>query len=725
MFAGGLRGKVVFPYYDADGNVVDLRTRSISARDTVGGKPIRYTSPQGPSEARGALVPYGLDALGDAHRVVLTEGEFKALTPRAHGLEMPILALRGINDSALNDLSVLRGRLVVLAFDNDPDENRAANGLTAGEAATVRIGRLLRAHGIAIGIVAPAQLGDRKGIDDFVLAYGVEAFAELVRPGATMTLSECEAELVGRGADLSGFVRPRSDPGTVRRWTPQDHVDTYAHAELPTVTLEEARSQIEDRTREHWQGWRKGRNQLVVTATAGTGKTTTTVKTAQEQAEPHHQTLAVFLPSHVTIDEKINDGTLADFVHVYGRRWDSEGVDNPIRNCEQADLAHALEKNGYSSGALLCPTCPRRDWCEREGYKSQFKGKLNRAYTHGHLHSDYPEGEDLAIVDELTHAVFVDELTLFVGDIVNTLVSTTILGKAQRALLEGLQRFFTTPDLDDSGGAEFYETLERFYAGLRDVDSWGDGSLVQFALDQIAQNFIEDPNPWEGEHLPQQFGAKLFAVLSEDVRLLNAGKSPTGRLRLVVPSGGDRRLELVYSKGRLPGWYAKRPTAILNATGDETVLGELVGPVDVLSPQVAIQDGNEIVQDVTRNNAKSALLGSSDEVKRRRAAWLGRIRIHMTDEEDTVIITTKALAPRCPGLPTSASQLLRRSARSQRFAGFDDHTGQLSAGQPGRRAEGSGRPLRRSRYGLDTVSGRLPRTECRWRVSGRRASRCG
>ena len=33
MFAGGYQGKIVFPYFDEGGDVVDLRTRSISPKD--------------------------------------------------------------------------------------------------------------------------------------------------------------------------------------------------------------------------------------------------------------------------------------------------------------------------------------------------------------------------------------------------------------------------------------------------------------------------------------------------------------------------------------------------------------------------------------------------------------------------------------------------------------------------------------------------------------------
>ena len=197
MFADGYQGKILFSYFDDHGNVVDLRTRSISPKDTVGGKSVRYTSPKGKQPERGVNVPFGVDTLGDHQRIILTEGEFKRLVPTAAGLTWPVLSLPGANDPVQEYLPYFRRRFIVLAFDND--DKRDAKGLTAGESATVRIGRLLRAHDIEVAVLDPSRLRDQKGIDDFVLAYGIKEFSSLVAPGQTLTLSEYEAKLIERG----------------------------------------------------------------------------------------------------------------------------------------------------------------------------------------------------------------------------------------------------------------------------------------------------------------------------------------------------------------------------------------------------------------------------------------------------------------------------------------------------------------------------------------------
>ena len=118
MFAGGYQGKIVLPYYNQSGEVVDIRTRSISPKDTIGGKDVRYTSPVGSAVDRGVDVPGGVDTIGHAPRIALTEGEFKRLVPMAHG-SIPIVSLRGTSDWLPDYLQYFRNRVVILAFDND------------------------------------------------------------------------------------------------------------------------------------------------------------------------------------------------------------------------------------------------------------------------------------------------------------------------------------------------------------------------------------------------------------------------------------------------------------------------------------------------------------------------------------------------------------------------------------------------------------------------------
>jgi len=635
MFAGGRRGKIIFPYYNLSGEVVDLRTRSISPNDTSNGKRIRYTSPRGANTERGVDAPYGLPFLGDARRFVLTEGEKKALVPMAHD-SLPVVALRGTDDMQAAYLAYFRNRVAILAFDNDAQTQK--HGLTAGQAATVKIGRYLRAHAIPVMVLNPAKLRDAKGIDDFVNAYGIEAFAALLQPSELLTLPEFEALFTPD--QLAHFTNPKADPGTVRQWLPADKVDSFAHAEQPTISLADAEAQISEAVKAHLANYRRGNAQLLITAPAGVGKTTLTIAEALAHAKAEAKTVAVILPNHATIDEKIADSTLADFQHIYGHNED---------NCRQNETALALVKQGYSPGALICPTCPVRKWCYAAGYKAQFRDKQNRAYVTNHLFSDYPKGEDIVIVDELTHKAFLDGKEVWPGDITNALAKGK-LDQAQAELLRALLAIFSAPSLGDLEGLEFYEVLQRFYPNLPNVDAWGDGSLVQGALVDIALEFANQDrrNAYEAEELPQNFGEKLFTLLAEDVRRLNAGKPPTGRVRM-VNGRNVRRLVLAFSRGDLPGWYNRRPTIVLNATADAEIMQDLIGPVKVLSPNVAIADGNEVIQDVTRNNAKSSYVGHSPEAQKRRAQWLDDIRRqiaqHPGGESDTVLIAAKALTP--------------------------------------------------------------------------------
>lgn len=644
MFTAGYAGKIVFPYWNAQGETVDIRTRSISDNDTIGGKKIRYTSPRLSPDARGVNVPYGIWRIGNANRVVLTEGEFKVLVPWSLGVTVPVIGLRGIGDNVLPYLDELRGRLVILAFDND--DKHDANGMTPGELATVRIGRILRAYDIDVVVNCPGYFGNEKGLDDYVAksvfggAAANDLFDDKKGPMYTRTLPEFEGMLTQRGADLSKMPMPRSNVGTVRQWAPSAAVDDTPHKPVGMVSLDEARSQIQKSAAVHIRDYNPGNPQLMITSSAGTGKTTIVMDEVNTYAASEGKTVAVFLPNHDTIDEKIADGTLRGYRHIYGRHGDADTPFEHIDgNCEQADLANAMTKKGYMPSRLLCPKCEFLTWCEESGYKAQFKGKANRAYVHQHAFTSYPESEDIAVIDELTHTKFIEDMTIWADDILAaTRNNSTQHG--QIALLDAIIKMFGAPDLGDTeiDGAEFYEVLQRFYPKLRDVDVWGSSNLVQFYFDAMASAY-----QGTGQDLPQQFGQRLFAVMSDDVRRLSNNMAATGRLRFVTH--GKPRLILTTGREGMPKWYNETPTIILNATADEDVMQLLVGSVKVVAPVVPIADGNTVVQDVSLNNAKSTHVGKSEQAEKRRQQWFEQIQSHITDEGDTLIVTTLALEP--------------------------------------------------------------------------------
>ncbi len=654
MFAAGRKGKILFPYRDGQGRVLDLRTRSVAAHDTVRGRPVRYVSPKGSLRDRGAWIPYGAWLLeDDTGPVLLTEGEFKVLTPVAQGFPLPILGLRGVNDLQPEYIDLLRDRPVILAFDNDARRNSL--GLAAGEMATVQVGRYLRAHGVAVAVLPPTALGKEKGIDDFVLAHGADALAALVAPENLRSLDEYEAILTRRGACLDKLPTPRPDPGTVRYWAPPEQVDEVRTQDPATCTVAQAEAELQAALQDHWQNWQPGAPQLMATATAGVGKTTLAVATARAAAEAEGRTVAILLPTHAIIDEKIGDGTLAGFRHIYGRRWDGR-PDDPwdatgeggtgVRNCIQADAAQTLERKGYSPGELLCPTCPAAVICATRGYKSQFQDRSHRAYSHGHLYSDYPGDQDLIILDEFTHRTAVQVRQIRPDDLIKVLRDARVPAP-QRRVLDALLELYKLPDIRTVEGRELYLLLERTAPDLRTtVDAWSDGPALDAALDHLVRETLEQgASPLELEQLPDRFGARLIAVLAEDIRRINRDERPTGRLRLVVAAGGNRYLEMTTFRGPLPDWFRTRPVAILNATADPRIMQDILGPLRTVSPRVTPLAGSRIVQDVTYNNAKTGLLGDSPRARARRERWIRQIREHVEDEADTVLVTTKALVP--------------------------------------------------------------------------------
>lgn len=625
MFAAGYAGKIVFPYVDSMGAVIDIRTRSLSDKDTANGKPVKYVSPKGTNDDRGIDAPYGLHLLpAHAPRIVLTEGEFKTIASNLLA-GVPAVGLRGVSDWRDDYLSIFRGRLVILGFDND----------LAGFNATVQLGRALAANQVDVMVMDPALRYNIKGIDDLILAHGADAYRPLVQPAALRTLSEFEFD-VKNVIDLDKIKSVRADIGTVRQWTPESEIDTFAHAGADSITVDEAVDLIRTEVNNHLNGWKRGHDQLLITAPAGVGKTYTAINEVLAHANANDQTVAVILPNHDTIDEKIEEGLLAGFRHVYGHNDE---------NCQQNAQVGALVRKGYSPGRVVCPKCPFADWCKTSGYKSQFVEPENRAYVHAHAFTDYPDNEGIVIADELGHKAFIGDMKVFQSDLSSVLAQGGIL-PGQVKLFHALLQMWSTPGLSDLAGAVFYEILERFYPGLRNVDAWGDGSQVQGALFDVADKFLNG-NTIKAEDLPQQFGNKLFALLSEDVRRLNAGQAPTGRVRFVSTSHISKWIELTDSKNGLPHWYSHNPTIILNATADTEIMQDLCGPLRVVAPRVAVADGNEIVQDITYNNAKSSYLGASDEAERRRAAWLAGIRSHIANhaggESDTTIIVAQRL----------------------------------------------------------------------------------
>ena len=460
-FAGGYQGKIVFPYRD-DSSVVDIRTRSISPNDSAG-----YLSPKRGYADRGVDAPYGVESL-TGNRIVLTEGEFKALVPMAHGADVPIVALRGTNDPIENYLDHLRGRLIILAFDND-DTPSPANGLTPGQMATIKVGRTLQANHVDVMVLNPSLLRDQKGLDDFVNAYGIDEFNKLLAPSSLMTLAKFEAHMSANGADLSKLPMPTGNANTARQWTPDSHIDDKPHEIGETVSLDEASAMIRNGINEYVINWVPGTKPLVIESTAGTGKTTITAKELTAWADDTGKTLSFILPNHATIDEKIieldHTGERimpTDTRHIHGHTFEKDAPGAKpgglVQTCKQADIATTLIVNGFNASDTICLECPFQEWCSESGYRSQFKRNDHRAYVHAHMFTNYPyELGDVVVIDELSHRNFIDTTTIELFDIRNVVQAGKIASGEQLDLLQGLTYMLGSLHDGELEGQVFYE----------------------------------------------------------------------------------------------------------------------------------------------------------------------------------------------------------------------------------------------------------------------------
>ena len=195
---------IVIPYFGPDGMLRRYRDASGEDRPFVRvrwltprtkassaflkpGKGQRYDQP--PRSGIAAYFPPLLNwaaiAADPAQAIVVTEGEAKALCACRHGI--PTIALGGVFSFMTRDSTHLlpeleavtwRDRDVYLVFDSDAATNpqvMAAEGRLADE--------LQRARGAKLRIVRlPAGEGGAKvGLDDYLVANGVQAFSNLCR----------------------------------------------------------------------------------------------------------------------------------------------------------------------------------------------------------------------------------------------------------------------------------------------------------------------------------------------------------------------------------------------------------------------------------------------------------------------------------------------------------------------------------------------------------------
>lgn len=190
---------LLIPYWDLDGSPTKFfRLRYLEKLPGAAGlseKPQRYDQLPVMQEAYypPILKTSWREIAKDSECAVgITEGELKAASACSHGI--PVFALGGVYSfmSQKRGIALLpsmqefdwKGRVVWITYDND-----VADKAEVMEAQR-RITQALLAEG-ALVKYAPIPPGPAKGLDDFILAHGKDAYLDLV--GKAVPSGECEA----------------------------------------------------------------------------------------------------------------------------------------------------------------------------------------------------------------------------------------------------------------------------------------------------------------------------------------------------------------------------------------------------------------------------------------------------------------------------------------------------------------------------------------------------
>lgn len=152
-----LADRVTFPYI-VGSQVTDIRGRSLEPKTEY-----RYLSPKGSSYFRGADYPY----LYEGESVLITEGEIKAIFAKEAGFT--VHGIPGIN--AMRPKT--SGMVVCFDSSNRPRSRQAVFR------AIVHLGAVFPYLKV---VTLPLNGSERDiGIDDYILAYGVDSFKKLMQ----------------------------------------------------------------------------------------------------------------------------------------------------------------------------------------------------------------------------------------------------------------------------------------------------------------------------------------------------------------------------------------------------------------------------------------------------------------------------------------------------------------------------------------------------------------
>jgi hypothetical protein len=281
-------GGVLIQYFDLNGEPTGFFRIRFDSYDgswakTLGRKALRYAQPPASGVAAyfAPLVNWPEIASDPAASLLITEGEAKGAAACAH--DLPCVAFGGVASwhgtksglSMLRDLQPFawKGRVVSIAYDSDAtqkpevrlQENQLATAL-ANEGAHVKVVRL------------PALPdGTKCGLDDYLIAHGVEELRNLIDATEAWALSRELYELSARYGFVHDIAQVVEYPTTERRelllFAPETFVRHVEAARMIAVeaakggskTISAARCWIESKSRPNFESLTYAPGQLQVT----------------------------------------------------------------------------------------------------------------------------------------------------------------------------------------------------------------------------------------------------------------------------------------------------------------------------------------------------------------------------------------------------------------------------------------------------------------------------
>ena len=630
-----LCGRIVFPYI-ADGQVVDLRTRTYDAS-----KGYRAL---GPYEPRGATAPFGWDSVTPGTQtVIITEAEFKALAAlQAYHdgqLAAPTIGQPGLTVFRAQWAQELRAKgvtEVVLCYDSQP--RSAKDGilsLTPEEQWSLRHGTTCVAAGLQVRVARlPLMPGQTKAeIDTFIPAHGAERFQQLIA-GAPL-LDNYHHALNRTLLDRHNLPAPDAYP--VRRPRPLRIAEATRPADAPatprvpdTTPLAETRAAIAEQVETHATS---GQGLLVLAHPPGSGKghNTTLGLKAWLHAVPSSEDGSGFLVWTALRKAQLSDQEGIPLIPLHGR--------NP-QNCHKLAEAITLAQKGYSVKDALCMRrCPYVGSC---AYLRQFEQEGDFFAATALLQSTgWWKHAGVLVLDEFDPASLIQHVQLTSADLAAMSRAHPKAPAIQTLLRWVAQVAATTTDRILVGSLLLDELVWQAQQEHADLDATLATALAELPPAAQLNLLIGLPTGArlaDYQVLPPSHTATLLQQIAKERQQQCAGQRRTSRIE-----ASDGRLFLFLRAEHLIAQLANpaQPKIILDATANLDLLRAIFPETPIQMERPSIRGALRVVQVIGRDWAKSSLRAAGARGDdRRQARWFDEVASHIRPGRPTLVVCT-------------------------------------------------------------------------------------